>query len=201
MVLLSLDAQAVWGWWHPHPDSGIVAMNGRAGWTCTIFRNESFARSSELILAAEQMLYASGHSIGPDGLLTYIWDARIHSVNPGYGLKCAGWKAIGRSADDRKTLLQKLPVAPLDEHERGDAMTHTRERVDPREYDEASDQGSVDRELCAHDPPVISMANWRMQQTPPWYQTGWNVVGVAIIIAALVLGTAELWWPWVKGWR
>ncbi len=111
IVLLSQDELAVWGWWRPHPDSGLRAMNGLDGWTCTIFRNESAARSSDLILAAEEELHASGHSIGRDGMLTYVWDRKVLSENPGYCFKCAGWHAIGRSADKRKTLLQKQPAA------------------------------------------------------------------------------------------
>lgn len=94
---------AVFGWWRPHPSSGIKAMNGLDGWTCTIFRNESPHRSSELILAAEQFI----EDCGPSGLLTYVWDKKIKSANPGYCFKMAGYKAIGRSADKRKTLLQK----------------------------------------------------------------------------------------------
>ena len=78
-------------------------MNGLDGWTCTIFRNESGERSSELILAAERALT----DCGPDGLLTYVWDKRVASKNPGYCFKRAGWVTRGRSADDRKTLLWK----------------------------------------------------------------------------------------------
>jgi hypothetical protein len=82
-------------------------MNGLDGWTCTIFRNETGERSSTLILEAEAALVASGASCGPDGLITYVWDARVRSVNPGACFKHAGWKRTGRSADGRKTLLQK----------------------------------------------------------------------------------------------
>jgi hypothetical protein len=106
VVLLSLDERAVFGWWRPHPDSGIRSMNGRDGWTCTIFRNEGPTLSSVLILDAERAL--DGQTIGPDGMLTYVWDKRIRSVNPGACFKAAGWRTIGRSADGRKTLLQKL---------------------------------------------------------------------------------------------
>jgi len=102
-VLLSEDERAVFGWWRPHPASGVPSMNGLNGWTCTIFRNESSVLSSDLILAAEAFPY----EIGPDGLLTYVWDAKIRSSNPGCCFKHAGWRAIGRSADNRKTLLQK----------------------------------------------------------------------------------------------
>jgi hypothetical protein len=101
---------AVFGWWRPHPDSGIVAMNGLDGWTCTIFRNESRNHlSSEMILAAEAMLLER-YDCGPDGLITYVFDRKVASANPGYCFLRAGWRRTGRSADGKKTLLQK-PVA------------------------------------------------------------------------------------------
>lgn len=111
LVLLTDDALAVFGWWRPHPASGLQAMNGLDGWTCTIFRNEGPALSSELVLGAEAALLETGVDVGPDGLLTYVFDAKIRSTNPGYCFKLAGWKVRGRSADRRKTLLWK-PVAP-----------------------------------------------------------------------------------------
>lgn len=98
---------AVWGWWRPAPSSGLKAMNGLDGWTCTIFRNESAVPSSILIAQAERALEDSGHGCGPDGMLTYVWDRKVRSPNPGYCFKCAGWRVKGRSADKRKTLLQK----------------------------------------------------------------------------------------------
>jgi hypothetical protein len=103
-VILFCESGAVFGWWRPHPASGIKSMNGLDGWTCTIFRNESSILSSQLILEAEQFLPSD---CGPDGLLTYVWDKKIKSTNPGYCFKLAGYKPIGRSADNRKTLLQK----------------------------------------------------------------------------------------------
>lgn len=108
LVLLTPDAQAVWGWWRPHPASGIKAMNGLDGWTCSIFRNESpFYRSSELILGAEVALRESGKGCGPSGLLTYVWCSKVRSSNPGYCYQLAGWTKVGWSADGRKRLLQK----------------------------------------------------------------------------------------------
>jgi hypothetical protein len=108
VCLLSGDGAAVWGWWRPHPASGLKAMNGLDGWTCTIFRNTGPRLSSLLILAAERALRATvGDSCGPDGLLTYVWDRRVASRNPGYCFQVAGWRRIGRSADGRKTLLHK----------------------------------------------------------------------------------------------
>jgi hypothetical protein len=105
LVLVAPDA--VFGWWRPDPASGIKAWNGLDGWTCTIFRNEGATLSSELILAAERAIVDTADGCGPDGLITYVWDARVRSVNPGACFKAAGWRATGRSADGRKTLLQK----------------------------------------------------------------------------------------------
>ena len=107
VVLLTEDASALYGWWRPHPRSGIVAMNGLDGWTCSIFRNEGAHRSSALILDAEQWLITLGVTCGPSGLLTYVWRAKVSSPNPGYCFKCAGYRRIGRSADGKKDLLQK----------------------------------------------------------------------------------------------
>lgn len=73
-----------------------------------MFHNEGPALSSELILDAEGAL--AGFDIGPDGLLTYVEDRKIRSVNPGYCFKLAGYRRIGRSKDGRKTLLQKQIV-------------------------------------------------------------------------------------------
>lgn len=107
IVLVSEDRLAVFGWWRPHPSSGIRAMNNLDGWTCTIFRNESAILSSELILDAESAIGEAGYGCGPDGLLTYVWDSKVRSINPGFCFKRAGWRTVGRSADGRKTLLQK----------------------------------------------------------------------------------------------
>lgn len=109
LVLLNEALNAVFGWHRPHPDSQIVAMNGLDGWTCTIFRNESRALSSDLILAAERML-SERFTCGPDGLLTYVYDNKVASENPGYCFKKAGWgvhPTRPRSADNKKTLLHK----------------------------------------------------------------------------------------------
>jgi hypothetical protein len=107
IVLLLPTADAVFGWWRPDPSSGIKAMNGLDGWTCTIFRNESVIRSSDLILDAELAISEAGYGCGPTGLITYVWDRKIRSSNPGCCFKAAGYRTSGRSADGRKTLLIK----------------------------------------------------------------------------------------------
>ena|ERR1041385_265775 len=109
LVLMTVDFSAVYGWWRPHPDSGIIAMNKRDGWTCTLFRNDRRERdrASALILAAELALVAEGYACGPDGFLTYVKRAAVASSNPGYCYKCAGYRKIGVSADGKKDLLAK----------------------------------------------------------------------------------------------
>lgn len=109
VVLRVPGEPTVWGWWRPHPSHSLTAMNGLNGWTCTIFRNESKILSSLLVLDAEDCFSEFGLDVGPDGLLTYVWDKRVKSRNPGFCYKLAGWSAVGRSADNKKTLLQKLP--------------------------------------------------------------------------------------------
>lgn len=107
MVLLSADELAVFGWWRPHPRSGLRAMNGRDGWTCTIFRNEGHALSSAMILEAEYHLADKASGCGPDGLMTYVDLRKVRSRNPGYCFRCAGYRRIGVSADGHKLLLAK----------------------------------------------------------------------------------------------
>ena len=119
-TLVLIRPNGVFGWWRPHPRSGIKAMNGLDGWTCSIFRlvDGAEGEASDLILEAERELARSGKGCGPDGMLTYVWPAKVESENPGYCFKNAGWHTAGRrhacckhmrrwSADGRKALLHK----------------------------------------------------------------------------------------------
>ena len=130
VVLVTPVRDAVFGWWRPHPRSGLVAMNGFDGWTCSIFRNTGPFRSSDLILKAETKLVDAGHGCGPSGMLTYVWDRKVRSANPGYCFKCAGWivhPTKPRSADGKKTLLWKpftLAGYPISAPEALCAMMH-----------------------------------------------------------------------------
>jgi hypothetical protein len=96
---------AVFGWWRPHPRSGLRAMNGHDGWTCTIFRRISGPLASEMILEAELAL--EGRTCGPSGLLTYVAEKKILSPNPGYCFLHAGYRRISRAAHNDKWLLWK----------------------------------------------------------------------------------------------
>jgi hypothetical protein len=57
--------------------------------SCTVFRNESVHRSSDLIYAA---LALTQFRYGNHGLVTFVDDKKVRSKNPGYCFKMAGWK-------------------------------------------------------------------------------------------------------------
>lgn len=116
LVLVSPARDAVWGWWRPHPDRGIRAMNGLDGWTCSVFHRAAGALASDLVLAAEVELVEAERRgdlaapCGPDGLLTYVWPSKIKSTNPGYCFQLAGWTRAGyskKTGKQRKRLLRK----------------------------------------------------------------------------------------------
>jgi hypothetical protein len=112
-VLIGRDLLSVWGWWRTHPRSGIVAMNGKDGWTCSVFARHGGPLASELVLDAELALALltrdgiTAAACGPDGMLTYVWRSKVLSANPGYCYKVAGWRKIGTCARGTKDLLHK----------------------------------------------------------------------------------------------
>lgn len=63
--------------------------DGRDGVMCSIFRNESSRRSSEIIREAE------AHAVrrwGPSMAFTFVDPRRVRSVNPGCCFLKAGWR-------------------------------------------------------------------------------------------------------------
>lgn len=110
-TLVLIRPDAVWGWWRPHPSTGLKAKNGYDGWTCSLFARPQAEgpKSSELILAAErELVMAQRLPCGPSGLLTYVWPAKLRSgTTPGYCYRMAGYQEIGTSKDGKKTLFWK----------------------------------------------------------------------------------------------
>jgi len=116
MVLLTVDCSALFVW-HPaltveeiatHQLGTYRSGNGtQTGVMCSVFRNEGKVKSSDLILEAEELAW---HRWPHQRLYTYVWDAKVKSVNPGYCFKKAGWKTCGRNKDGRLTILEKLPA-------------------------------------------------------------------------------------------
>src|SRR3990167_8510102 len=51
------EVWAGWAWWHPHPNAPMGRYDGYDGWwACSLFRNESPYRSSELIKEAVEIV-------------------------------------------------------------------------------------------------------------------------------------------------
>lgn len=87
MILRSAEGDVVFGWlWQNKRDDGEL------GYNCSIFRNESERKSSEIILEAESLAVAEW---GANRGFTYINPSRItNKRNPGYCFKCAEWKFV-----------------------------------------------------------------------------------------------------------
>ena len=83
-----------------YPDV-TLRMDNQEGYNCTIFRNESQRKSSEIILEAETFAVAKW---GPGRAYTFIDSRKIRSVNPGYCYKVAGWKDVGATKSGKRIL-------------------------------------------------------------------------------------------------
>lgn len=106
LVLMTLDCMALFAW-----RQNQVRWDEQKGIECTIFRNEGPVLSSELILEAVELAW--GRWPG-ERLFTYVWDAKVGSVNPGYCFKKAGWQTCGRNKDGRLTILEIYPEPVAD---------------------------------------------------------------------------------------
>jgi hypothetical protein len=102
LVLRDWQATVLFVWMWPDP---TMRMDGQTGYCCTIFRNESERRSSELILEAED---SATRRWGLNRFFTYINPKKVKSANPGYCFKCAGWKHIGMSKGGLHLLAKDL---------------------------------------------------------------------------------------------
>lgn len=100
LVLKTAMGEAVWVTWKGIRDDGLDAIE------CTIFRNESGTRSSDMIKDAIQATISEWGPLPRDGLITYVAADKIQSSNPGYCFKMAGFKVIGHSKKRGLILLQ-----------------------------------------------------------------------------------------------
>jgi hypothetical protein len=106
LVLKTPNEDAVWVTWTGIRDDGISA------WECTIFRNESPILSSELVKAATNLTYEHWGEPPADGLITYVKQEAVKSVNPGYCFLKAGWTKFGYSK--RRNLLRlQAPIRAM----------------------------------------------------------------------------------------
>jgi hypothetical protein len=101
--------QAAWCWWRPKWEAGIERKDGLRAIECTIFRNLTRFRSSDLIDHAVAAVLTWEHAKDtswPDGLITSVnsiataGGRHVDSL-PGHCFRSAGWvefpHAVGRA--------------------------------------------------------------------------------------------------------
>ena len=114
------NAMAVWVWFRPKWESGIKGTERKDGLRaieCTLFRNETTIRSSDLIQDACYMLLRWGHAWDvewPDGAVTGIntqatRKRRSKHALPGKCYREAGWVPFEHRASDKADVWLKLP--------------------------------------------------------------------------------------------
>lgn len=102
MVLLTEQCDALFVW----QTFSVSRLDAQIGACCAVFRNEGPTLSSVLIEEADELAWTRWPG---ERHFTYVWDAKVASVNPGYCFKRAGWKTCGRNKDGRLTILERLP--------------------------------------------------------------------------------------------
>lgn len=101
LVLLSKTGNALFAWRHFIDDTQPI----QRGHNCAVFRNEGNVLSSQLILEAVSIVFKRW---GINRCYTFIDPAKIHSSNPGFCFKKAGWKQCGTSKNG-KLILELIP--------------------------------------------------------------------------------------------
>ena len=86
-VLISGSNDAMFVWRKFKSDDDQTGIN------CAVFRNESAALSSALVIEADRIAWA--HWPNEPRHYTYVNAKRIRSGNPGYCFLKAGWKRVG----------------------------------------------------------------------------------------------------------
>jgi hypothetical protein len=111
VVLLTRDADALWvSSWH-RPD--LVKHAFGYCWECSIFRNESAALSSDLIVGAMAATRAVWGEPPPGGFLTFVDERRVRRKrDPGRCFRRAGFEPVGRTKD-KDFLALRLPREAL----------------------------------------------------------------------------------------
>lgn len=97
LTLRTFGADAGWVTCWPLPEYVDHAWGDC--YTCTLFRNESDALSSELITEAVAATRAKFGDPPSGGFLTFIDEDEVASPNPGYCFLMAGWERVGRTKD------------------------------------------------------------------------------------------------------
>ena len=101
LVLRNAEGTVLFVWMYPIPE---MRDDGQTGYNCAIFRNESDRLSSDIILEAEGIAFERW---GRARLYTYVDPRKVHSPNPGYCFKVAGWKFAGISTKGKHLLVKE----------------------------------------------------------------------------------------------
>lgn len=88
IVLRTPKGDAIWASW-----IGKFRRDGLDAYECTIFRNESEYMSSYLIALASLITFSEGHK--KDGIITYVDERKVKSINPGFCFQSVGYRKIG----------------------------------------------------------------------------------------------------------
>ncbi len=107
LVLLTAKAEALWVTSWPYTDYVKHAWAG--AWLCSLFRNESAHRSSELIVQAVAATCWAWPQIPELGIVTFVDPTKVRKKrDPGRCFRRAGWQAIGQTKGGL-IVLQLLP--------------------------------------------------------------------------------------------
>lgn len=101
LVLISQWNDALFGW------RSCIRDDGQEGVCCTIFRNESNALASEMILEAEVMAWQKWPG---ERLFTHVDPRRVRSANPGYCFRRAGWRKTSTVTKRGLVVWEKFPI-------------------------------------------------------------------------------------------
>lgn len=99
IVLITPDGQSLFVW------RKFIDQSGQGGVNCSIFRNESDRKSSELILEAEKIAWNRWPG---ERLYTYVNPKKVRSSNPGCCFMKAGWRKCGTTKKRSLLILEKL---------------------------------------------------------------------------------------------
>jgi len=86
LLLLGADERALFGWRRSQDASQGLCVS------CTVFRNEGTARSSDLIREVAALAWQRWPG---ERLVTYVDPKAVRSRNPGWCFICAGWAKCG----------------------------------------------------------------------------------------------------------
>ena len=104
LVLRAETEDGIALWVTSWPFAQYVKHAWAGAWTCSLFRNEGAALSSDLInqaVSATRWYYGKPPALG---MITFVLPKAIRSVNPGFCYKAAGWRVVGAAKDGKPCL-------------------------------------------------------------------------------------------------